>query len=369
MSYFEVKKLPPITTPTVTGAVCSFDSVYAGLPLKSHAVEVVATQSGSGTPSPSNPRAISGYSAINIRATGTNLWGGLDLAGDFDGKANNYNLDTTNKFFTYGRAISSPYQTPLFDRFKPNTVYTIIWTCRRRTASGSNDSLRIRYTDNTTEGILCSSDTKQTIIVTTNSNKSVKDIYIGYNATAITECYYDESGVFEGTLSADDFVAYNGQSITVQIGSTVFAGTYDAITGILTVEWKGVDLGSLTWTYQSQYARFISNVIADISDVPNVRTMDIMCSCYQTIKDGRPLAQVPDYSIYNSGESKQLNVHDSRYTSGTDLATALSGQYATYLIRHLETIQLSPAQILTLMGQNNIWADTGDTTLQYFKFG
>ena len=63
---FESHLKPPISFPSVSGAVCSFDSQYAGLPLKSHTVAVTATQSGSGTPSPSNPRPISGYSAINI---------------------------------------------------------------------------------------------------------------------------------------------------------------------------------------------------------------------------------------------------------------------------------------------------------------
>ena len=58
--------LPPLTFPTLTGSIVTFNSQYAGLPLKSHKVAVTATQSGSGTPSPSNPRPISGYSAINI---------------------------------------------------------------------------------------------------------------------------------------------------------------------------------------------------------------------------------------------------------------------------------------------------------------
>jgi len=229
MAMYPCLSLPPLSFPTVSGAVCSFDSQYAGLPLKSHSVAVVGTQSGSGTPSPSNPRALNGWSAITITA---------------------------------------------------NSVPTVI-----------------------------------------------------------------------------------------SIGSTIYGGNYDAVSGVLTVTHKGVDLGSLIWTYQSQYSRFISNVISDISDVPNVRTMDIMCSCYQTIKDGRPLAQVPDYSIYNSGSSKQLSIHDSRYTDGTDLATALSGQYATYLIRPTQTIQLPPVRVETLGGVNNVFADTGDTEISYIKLG
>ena len=35
----------------------------------------------------------------------------------------------------------------------------------------------------------------------------------------------------------------------------------------------------------------------------------------------------------------------------------------------VQTLQLPPCPIDTLAGVNNIWADTGDTTLQYSKFG
>lgn len=63
---FESHLKPPITFPTVTGSIVTFNSQYAGLPLKSHTIAITATQSGSGTPSPTNPRPITGYSAINI---------------------------------------------------------------------------------------------------------------------------------------------------------------------------------------------------------------------------------------------------------------------------------------------------------------
>lgn len=35
----------------------------------------------------------------------------------------------------------------------------------------------------------------------------------------------------------------------------------------------------------------------------------------------------------------------------------------------VQTLQLSPCQIDTLQGVNNIWADTGETTVQYIKIG
>ena len=70
MNYITTHQKPPLSSPTVSGAICTFNSQYAGLPLKSHEVDITAIQSGSGIPSPDNVRPISGYSAINISQSG-----------------------------------------------------------------------------------------------------------------------------------------------------------------------------------------------------------------------------------------------------------------------------------------------------------
>lgn len=62
-------KIPTASAVTVSGAVASFKSEFA-LPLKSAKFNLVAQQSGSGTPSPTNPRAISGFSQISVSDNG-----------------------------------------------------------------------------------------------------------------------------------------------------------------------------------------------------------------------------------------------------------------------------------------------------------
>lgn len=87
--------VPPVTFPTVSGSICSFNSAVAGLPLKSHTVALTATQSGSGTPSPDNVRTINGYSAINISQSGADTstptvyvinLGGTYYGGEYDAR-------------------------------------------------------------------------------------------------------------------------------------------------------------------------------------------------------------------------------------------------------------------------------------------
>lgn len=52
---------------SASGSVASFNDGGDNIPAKSLVAEIVATQAGSGTPSPSNPRAISGYTDVVIK--------------------------------------------------------------------------------------------------------------------------------------------------------------------------------------------------------------------------------------------------------------------------------------------------------------
>ena len=52
---------------TASGSVASFNDGGDNIPVKSLVAEIVASQAGSGTPSPDNPRAISGYTDVVIK--------------------------------------------------------------------------------------------------------------------------------------------------------------------------------------------------------------------------------------------------------------------------------------------------------------
>lgn len=222
---------PPLSFPSVSGAICTFNSQYAGLPLKAHEVGITAVQSGSGTPSPTNPRPITGYSAINISHS---------------------DADT-----------SSP------------TVYTI------------------------------------------------------------------------------------------QIGSTVYGGTYDAITGILTVTHIMWDLGDLSYTPNSTYPNIYNAGFAVAYRMKN--TTNGICSCYE-IHTSSDVANY-DYGFAIGNGLNTIYFKNKDINTAADFKTQMQGQQIVYELETPTTIQLSPAQILTLLGENNIWADTGDTTLQYIKLG
>ena len=238
---FESFLKPPLTFPTLTGSIVTFNSQYAGLPLKSHSVEVVATQSGSGTPSPSNPRPITGYSAINISHS---------------------DADTSNP-----------------------TVYTI------------------------------------------------------------------------------------------QIGSTVYGGEYDARTGVLTVTHiyikptSTATISSFSHTANNTWI-FVIQGFSAVTKGDAISNINIVDTYGNTTGNGfcKATTNLPVFSLNDADNN--LNAS----SSAADIRTAFANfvntysPEAVYELATPQTIQLPPCPIDTQI-VNNIWADTGDTTLQYIKLG
>ena len=156
----------------------------------------------------------------------------------------------------------------------------------------------------------------------------------------------------EGSSSA--YVPYNGYQVTVNLGGTYYGGVLDVVSGILVAGMASVDLGTLTWTYDSGTQRFTSSVTG-LKNLP-VRTAPMTCEVYKVIDDGRAIGDVPDGSIYNGNNSSNVYVHDSRFTVPSDLATALSGYKLVYPLATPTTIQLSPTMVKALVGENHLSA-------------
>jgi hypothetical protein len=62
---------------------------------------------------------------------------------------------------------------------------------------------------------------------------------------------------------------------------------------------------------------------------------------------------------------KGINASWTDYTDRTDFRNAVSGQHLVYELETPFDIQLTPTQIETLIGNNTIFADTGDVDLTF----
>ena len=150
-------------------------------------------------------------------------------------------------------------------------------------------------------------------------------------------------------------------TVTFPDGQTVYGGTVDFTTGLLTVDRASVDLGTLDWTLSG--SRFQSNsLIEDIKTSPTDYFSYLLCSILKP--DNSPITtQTKDNTIatYN----KRLYALASAYGDATAFKNAMNGQQLVYELATPITYQLTPQEIITLVGVNNIWADTGDVSVKY----
>ena len=343
-------KIPSATYPTLTGSIVTFNAQYA-LPLKSHTVALTATQSGSGTPSPSSPLPISGWDAINIGATGKNILNPSDMP-PFANQTPTAMWGTN--FNTFTNFIKS---LPIGYRYYISLDYEIT-----QLSTGTNKSYGFLF-----QGLSSS-----------HMRSDYDDRYVGQ--VIHFETYFDMADTFAGPAywySANDTVLiknlqievgssatayepYNGTYTTIQLGDTIYGGEYDARSGVFIATHKGVDLGSLTWTSGTPHI-FTTN----ISD--KGKGSNMLSSSYKVVY--KISSNLLNYEISGLSVAGVVNVRNDDYSDANIFKTDMSGQKLVYELATPQTIQLPPCPIDTLEGVNNIWADTGDTTLQYPKFG
>lgn len=177
---------------------------------------------------------------------------------------------------------------------------------------------------------------------------------------------FDSANIYVSpTTSVGDATTY-----TVSFGSagTVYGGTLDVVSGQLTVT-HGIKLvNELSWTYSPTYTRFQSS-ISGIKRTGQARMTTMISSSYICIDDGRAFSAIPNGAIYAGGTSDSIYIHDNRYTDPDIFTTAQGSQQIVYPLATPLTYTLTAQQIALLVGENNIWSDTGDTEIEYGKGG
>lgn len=168
------------------------------------------------------------------------------------------------------------------------------------------------------------------------------------------------------TTDAQDGTTY---SITFpSAAGTVYGGTLDVTTGVMTVDMAMVDMGTLTWTGWEQGGSII--FYSHIPDKMPVR--DIPCISSQYAYNSAITGSWSDLlngELTGQSGGDNVYVRDARYSSIADFKTAMSGVQLVYPLDTPIEYTLTPTEVTTLLGENNIWADAGDVTVTYIADG
>ena len=358
----------------VSGAIANFPDGSDGYPIVEGIFGIVPNQEGSGDPSPSNVRPISGFTGMNVTRIGKNLCKSTSDNCISYGAYTNYSISNNVATIT-GNALFG-FIIPV----KPNTTYTA-----RKTTSDNNLYLRIReYSSYPTEWsgsnfIIQSINSVDNISTFTTGNTTKYILYVLYRAGTSLNTTVSNMQVEVGS-TATDYEAYQEpiiKSVTwTDSAGTVYGGELNLTTGVLTVTFKMVNLSGRDWDSglpnQDGYIRFVNHTI--IGDKANGYNLycNILPVKSTLIPSSPTTIGISGYSgnanIYMAISSDMLtgdlSTNEGRNTAFKAWISANNLQIL-YELATPVTYQLTPQELNTLLGTNNIYCDTGDSDIKY----
>ena len=296
-----------------------------------------------------NECPISGHTGCNVTRTGVNLFGGEAFADTIMEKVPRATIDTVNKTVTF---VASNIQSKiLFNKFKPNMRYTIFL----RNTGASNMS--VVYTDGTSIGLTVNG------LTVTSASKSVARI-IGEWQTGNTTVYYEDFGVFEGVLTADDFAPYTGTTIPITFPTTIYGGSDEVIGGALVSDlalatFNGASSESWVDDVSGGYHRFRIQINDSIvtGGVAKIPACNIVKYANGSNVEWSAFVFIRYYYVVPSQDITTVAAW-KEFLANTPLQIA-------YKLDTPTEYTLTPQELTTLYGQNNVWTDVGSVSVDY----
>lgn len=319
-------------------------------------VEIEATQSGSGTPSPSNVRPIVGRSEVNVSVTGKNLLPNTGIGATVNGITYVVNDDGSVTASGTATGMSTFRIITTTDLFKLKAGnYTISG------GISANRALGFKTVDGTTQ-YNNSGDTSITLTEMTTWDYIFIRIASGETLNNVT--FYPMIRL--ASESSSEYEPYNGSTTIIPLDRTVYGGTLDVTRRILTVTKKYATFNDIsTWTYDSTRTRFQTGHITDMKTVAGSVVNDIITSCTQMYSNNQAWDGHIDGASWTSDDYFYVSIHD--YTSVTDLLNAIGNEQIVYTLATPQTYTFTTEEVSTILGYNNISADSGEVSVVYVK--
>ncbi len=164
--------------------------------------------------------------------------------------------------------------------------------------------------------------------------------------------------------TATTYEPYAGTTYTIDLDGTRYGGELDVVSGVLTVDRAYVDIGSMTY---SEYGS-----TSDCTQYYTTALDSLAKSNSQVISDIFVYGEtvIPWTMRITAGTQGKTYFRTTKdlYESPSAFKTAMNGHQLVYELATPQTIQLTPTAVKSLLGSNNVWANTGDITdAEYFS--
>lgn len=340
---------------SASGSIVSIEDGADDVPIKSMTVQIQPAQAGSGDPSPSNVRDITGWTSATITRRGGNLFDEAN-ATVYPRWFNNSNLwgyaaDSVSYAFPCNPSTTYTISTPNPDVTIFRTGYIEAPLPSAQSIAPQIYSVTKKTQPGTTT--LITSLNATYIVIQINSalaNKGMIQIELGSVAHAYAP--YNLS-TYEITFPTEAGTVYGGELTVAEDGS-----------GTLTVDKEMITISQITWSRVSSGGHYVFRS----NNLYGTASQQGWCECY-TVVTGVSASNVPDDCILlrsNSWDSNnRIAIRDDTYEDSTAFKNAMGSYKIVREAKNPATYQLTAPQVSTLLGLNNIWSDTGNIAVEY----
>ena len=270
---------------------------------------------------------ISGHTEVDVQRDGKNI---LDVS-----------TYTANKYLgASGDEIdANSYAISKFIRVKPSTKYV---------ASGvsSVNGTYMAFYDADKNFLSSMAETADGFSFTTPNNAS----YVKLSLRNVTQ----NAPQLEEGQTATPYEPYQGKTYTIQLGDTIYGGTVDFDSGVMTVD-RAIDtLTSLNRTNDHSFYK-----------PPTTQAETGQTTIDKVLCDRLPTGnnEAEDSLFINNSGNVRINTTQA-FSTAEEVMAYLGGSYTlTYRIATPFTVQLTPQQIQLLKGTNTLTASTGQISV------
>ena len=350
--------------------------------VKSLEVGLEPIQSGSGDPAPDNVRPITGHTEVNVVRTGKNLlpYPYTTTSGTSNGITRTINADGSIKIsgtasatswfkFYGGFDTDTTLRKPVPSWILPDVTYCVSG------GVASNKSIRVYCYDGNGGSTQIANDSGSGATFSLTQSEIDATAYFAVffriaNGTAINDpiTIYPQ---LELGSTPTSYEPYTGTTYTTDLGSTVYGGTLDVTTGVLTInrlhytmtgDPSATQASGMIFSKSSSPTNNTYYALSSGGNVTNGSGDDVVLSSH-FINQG----DTPQRCYVSSNQFRVMLPMDSDIQTANDMNAWVAQQYANgtpleYCVTLIEptTVQLTPTQVSLLTGKNVISID-GDT--------
>ena len=321
---------------TDSGEIVKIENDEEDLTLTSLMADIEPILGGSGTPSPTNVRPISGHTDVAVSRTGKNL------------------LDTsTAEIGTAWNGASNSARARLVIPLVVGQTYTL-----KANGTSTLDSWYGIETDTippSSAGSVLSNP--YTFTATT------KYLSLGFNKTAIASTDIEALKLqLEYGSTATAYEQYQGTTNTTDLGRTVYGGTLDVTSGVLTVDRAIVTYDGSNdevWQYYSVAQGNLFRMTQSDRKAGELYTVGAISNRFELVTNANRTNGT--MSSPTSGSEYAIDFIYDACTTEAQWRTWLSSNnvQVVYPLATPQTYQLTAQQISLLTGDNYLWASTG----------